>query len=391
MRVVLIGRYRFARPPDEDRLDYPLYRDWAERLGGMDVVVQGVRAQWETWERGCLRVHFAPRFPGVPQRFSFVPAAALKVVRLSSGEQVDIVNGSDIWGALVGLIVRRVTGARVLFQLQGEFLPPSPISYGAVDRAILYRLTKYVIRRADMVRCLSEQMGRRAVAHGASPARIAVLPTRCDLDLFCRPPGADGGALERVVFVGNLIRGKGVQVLLRAMASLAGDYPRLRCLILGDGPHRARLVGLAKELGLESRVEFRGKVDHDEIPRLLGPTDVFVLPSFSEAMPRAVIEAMALRLPVIATRVGAIPEIIEAGIDGLLVDPGDVDALGAAIDSLLQDPAGARALAGRAETSARARFSYARHRDGMLRLYDQLLAGELRGVSEGALRAPTAR
>ncbi len=138
---------------------------------------------------------------------------------------------------------------------------------------------------------------------------------------------------------------KGLRHLIAAMAKATAAMPGLRCMIIGEGNQRAELEAQIAELGLTDRVALLGGRTQDEVAALLGQADLFVLPSViastgqMEGIPVALMEAMASRLPVISTRISGIPELVEDGVSGLLVEPEDEDALAAALIALGQDPA----------------------------------------------------
>jgi colanic acid/amylovoran biosynthesis glycosyltransferase len=114
--------------------------------------------------------------------------------------------------------------------------------------------------------------------------------------------------------------------------------------IVGDGPRRAHLEGLAGELGLGARVLFTGAVGQHEIPRYYAEADAFCSSSFAEGLPVVLMEAMATSLPVVATRIAGIPELVEDGVNGLLVPPARPDALADALASLAASPARRREM-----------------------------------------------
>jgi glycosyltransferase involved in cell wall biosynthesis len=112
----------------------------------------------------------------------------------------------------------------------------------------------------------------------------------------------------------------------------------VRLTIVGDGAARAELEATARRLDLLSQIRFRGVVGQDGLRDLYGAADVFCLPSFAEGIPVVAMEAMAMELPVVTTRITGIPELVDDGTHGLLVQPGRVDALTAALDRLIRAP-----------------------------------------------------
>lgn len=146
-----------------------------------------------------------------------------------------------------------------------------------------------------------------------------------------------------VVTVGRYVKEKNQALLLEALALLAGRGRRLRALVVGYGPREERLKELSRGLGLEDAVVVTGQ--REDAADLIAAADVFVLSSDSEALPLVVIEAMSLDTPVVSTDVGGVGDAIADGCTGLLVPPGNAEALAAAIEQVLDDPALAARLA----------------------------------------------
>jgi glycosyltransferase involved in cell wall biosynthesis len=138
-----------------------------------------------------------------------------------------------------------------------------------------------------------------------------------------------------VGMVARLDLQKGFEYLLRAARELCATFPELKVVIVGEGPDRNEIENMIQRLGLQSTVVLAGQ--HSDMPGIYAAMDVFVLPSLNEGLPMTILEAMAASKPVIATRVGAIPKVIQDGETGLLVDPGDTDGLRNALARLLAD------------------------------------------------------
>jgi glycosyltransferase involved in cell wall biosynthesis len=208
------------------------------------------------------------------------------------------------------------------------------------------------LRDADFVVCVSDY-GRAqlmALVEEAHWAKIHVVHCGVDLDEFAPPAsGPDGdagsGRALRLLTVGRLVAVKGHGVLLEAVARLAGEGVDVAATLVGDGPRRAELEALARDLGVADRVRFTGRVGQDDIRRFYAEADVFCLPSFAEGLPVVLLEAIAAGVPVVASRITGIPELVEHGTSGVLVPPGRPDRLADALRDLSSDPDRRRALA----------------------------------------------
>jgi glycosyltransferase involved in cell wall biosynthesis len=172
--------------------------------------------------------------------------------------------------------------------------------------------------------------------------------------------------------VANLSRDKDVATLLRAFQIIRRQKPQAALQIVGDGPGRAAAQTLCAELGITSHVGFLGF--RDDVPSLLARFSVFVHATRTEGLGIAILEAMAAGVPVVASRVGGIPEIVEDGITGLLVPAGDARALSAAALELLGRPARAEEMARRARARAEALFTVGRMSDAYAGLYQEVTA-----------------
>lgn len=187
-----------------------------------------------------------------------------------------------------------------------------------------------------------------------------------------------------VATLGVLRAGKGHAEAIAAVERLRASVPGLRLLIVGDGPERAAVQALARPLG--DAVVLAGW--RDDVPDLLAGVDAVLHPSFADAFPTALLEAMAASLPVVATAVGGIPEIVREGVTGSLVPaPPDVDAIVAALEPLVSDASLRAAMGERARARFEAHFTAERWAERMRALYEEVLAGS---DGEPSRRADTA-
>lgn len=194
------------------------------------------------------------------------------------------------------------------------------------------------IKSAKFVVCISDYCRSQAMAFSTPQDwdKLHIVHCGVEPDRY-----ADELSIERdhphLTFVGRLASVKGVPVLFDALKMLQDTHPDLRLTLIGDGPERKELERYAHSRGLADMVEFAGYKSQADVAQALQKTDLFVLPSFAEGVPVVLMEAMAARVPVVATRVAGIPELVEDVKHGFLVAAGDVDSLANAISDLLND------------------------------------------------------
>jgi glycosyltransferase involved in cell wall biosynthesis len=206
-----------------------------------------------------------------------------------------------------------------------------------------HRWLERAIRRAGWTICCSEAVREHALRHAcADPLRTEVVYNGVDTRRFTPDPA--GPAEPRTILtVASLRRLKGHRVLLQAAAHLSARGLDYGLEFVGDGPEREALEEMSRSLGISSRVRFAGELD--DVTPCFRRTGIFVLPSNGrEGLGLAALEAMACGLPVVASRIGGLPETVLQGRTGFLVDPGDPGDLADALEILLGDPATARAM-----------------------------------------------
>jgi N-acetyl-alpha-D-glucosaminyl L-malate synthase BshA len=192
-------------------------------------------------------------------------------------------------------------------------------------------ISKFVLGNADALIALTDHMKQKMIEIlGRERDDIFVIPNCIDYEFFSSYLRKQGHAtLEPVnnkkkviLYVGRLEPVKGVRYLVQAVRILINrGFRNMKLLIVGDGSEKRYLEELVKKLGLEDYIVFVGRAPHDKIPEYMASADLLVLPSLSEGFPNTIIEAMAMGLPVIASRVGGLPWIIKDGENGFLVEP----------------------------------------------------------------------
>lgn len=243
-------------------------------------------------------------------------------------------NPRAYWRDLAYLFVARALGARVLYQVHGGKLPQDFFAGSGLLTAFL----RWTLEVPQLVVVLA-QCELEAYRKFVPGQQVVALPNAID----CKPFGAVPTVRSspdrplRLVFIGRVAREKGLYETLQGMCLAHELGAETRLVIAGSGAEEARLQRYAQALGIASRVTFAGPVFGADKVKLLAGADVMMLPSYSEGLPYALLEGMAAGIPVIATPVGAIPDVVAEGIHGSLVPPRDGKAIAEALAILAAD------------------------------------------------------
>ncbi len=294
-------------------------------------------------------VHWTPnRALGNWRLEAFEHAAAVR--RLHRRHPFDVVVGHSVNAVFLPDVCRRL-GVRFVYVFHGIWLPAPLDVRGGVRRCLRsaaidldYHLVRRALREADDVVVFSD-WSRRTVAEnaGRSPASIRLRRPGVEPSWFSTPrePGGD----FRIVHWGRLAHPKNVDVLLDAFGRVRGVVPDATLTIFGTGPLDGELRGRADALGLGDSVVWGGRASAERIQDECRRARLAVFPTGMESFGLSVAEACAAKIPVVATRVGALPELVEDGVSGTLVTPGDVAALTEAILACARAPERFEAMA----------------------------------------------
>lgn len=314
----------------------------------------------------------------IPETVHSPVGIAFRLARIFRDIRPDIVHTHKYKDSIVATIVARCTGVRRIVRvIHGR---PEPFDglrnarmagYTMLD-GLVTRLfvDKVVAVSSDLEQVLLRKLGRNRVAcihNGINLEAIVVTMTRADK----RKEWQVDDKTIMIGTVGRLVPVKGHVVLLEALRILRELHGNVKLLIVGDGPLRANLEAEAKRLGLEQLVIFSG---HQEQPYdLINMMDIFVLPSLHEGIPMVLLEALALERPVVASRVGGVPEVLSQGRFGILVSPEKPTELAKAIGDLIENPnkAVAFGMAGRGQIESE--FSASLMADRTVGIYKSLV------------------
>ena len=345
-RVLMVGRTRYRLP-----LSPSLERKFAALRRRFDLRVLASAAVPGTDGDASFAL-----VPPLPVRPLDGPAFHLSLPFRVAGElrrfQPDAVIAQSPYEALAVLAGRRLAGSRakLVVELHGDWRT-FPRLYGSPARRALApvtdRLAPFALRHADAVRTLSPFTTRLAREVGVEPA--AAFTAFTDLDAFSAEPPGPLPERPAALFVGVLEPYKNVDGIAAAWRLAAPRVPEARLLLVGDGHRRDVVQRLVAELPVQT--SWRASLSTDEVARALDESWALLLPSRSEGTPRIVLEALCRGRAVIGSRVGGLPDVVEDGQNGILVEPGDVAGIADALVCLLSD----QSLAERMGKCSRAR------------------------------------
>jgi glycosyltransferase involved in cell wall biosynthesis len=284
---------------------------------------------------GGLRLAWSTRRPGIAgtafQLMYFLEAGLLAGLlrRRRIGHLHNHLGDSS---CSVAMLAAQLGGFGFSFTLHGPGIFFEPYTWrldAKLARARFCTCISYFCRSQAAIFASPDDLDRLHIVHcGVDPAALG-------RRVHSNEGEAGGGHL---LFVARLAELKGVSVLLDAMAIVIKTHPGTHLTILGDGPARARFEQLSRELGLDQAVTFAGYRSQAEVAQHLSGTDVFVLPSYAEGVPVTLMEALGSAVPVVATQVGGVSELVEHGVSGFVVRPGDADQLAQRLCELIADP-----------------------------------------------------
>jgi glycosyltransferase involved in cell wall biosynthesis len=277
-------------------------------------------------------------------------------------KRIALVHTSELYTNICFLPGAAMARVPVRIGSRREIVAGKTIGQLALQR-LAYTCAHHIVANAEAV-------ATRLTREGVRARRITVVPNGLDHGRFA-PRLVSTAPRRRVAMVANLRPEKGHDLLIDASVSVLAEFPDARFDIIGDGTERQRVEAYARARGVAHAFTFHGHCE--DVPSRLAAADVFVLPSRSEAFPNAVLEAMAAGLPVVASAVGGILEVVRHGDTGLLVRSGDAGALASQIRSLMADEPLAARLAARGVALVQSRYSF----DRMVAALDELYVTEL--------------
>jgi len=353
-----------------------------DRFEHLLVIGRESRAEGSMLEYALSRNVWPHRIEEIVTAFSLGLRDAIALKRLFSlmrRYRPHIVHTHTAKAGLLGRVAARLAGVPIVVHtFHGHVLQGY---YGPAQNWALRKMERMLAWLSDRLVTVSEQVKKDLIEYEVARAdRIAVIPLGLVLEPFLNAQSRHGefrrelGLRDEdklVGIVGRIFPIKNHALFLEAAARIAAADPAARFVIVGDGSLRSALEKQARQLGIEKQVLFIGW--RSDLARIYADLDVLVVSSNNEGTPLSAIEAMAASCPVVATRVGGVPDLIKDGENGRLVPPRDADAIATAVLELLGDREAARRIGHNAMISARERFDVKRLINDIDHLYRELL------------------
>ena len=326
---------------------------------------------FETIERNAAR--YGAPLVSVPDRGPWDWRVVTELLAVCRREKVRIWHGHDYKTNALGLLLRRFWPMRLVTTVHGwvQHTARTPL---------YYRIDQLCLPRYERVLCVSDVLFEACLGCGVPARQLVLLENAIDAEEYARrEPVAQAKArlglpADGLVIgaVGRLAAEKGFDVLIRSVRDLIDRGLDVRLVIVGEGNERPKLERLTTELGVHGRVFMPGW--QADVRGYFEAMDVFALSSWREGLPNELLEAMALEVPVVATRVNGVPRLVQDGRNGLLVGAGDQDGLTTALFAVLANPGLHDLLRRAGRRTVEARYSFPTRMQRLKRIYDELLA-----------------
>lgn len=315
-----------------------------------------------------------------------LPGSLRRVRRIVQRVGADILHSNGWLTNVIARLAYEVEGLRIVNSVLVD--PDAPSLFGAsqLEQVARNTIDRSTMRHAHAFAPITHAVAEKLVALGAPEERIRVIPGAVDAQALRAEAAAAEPGFSRVAgfcyvgYLGRLETVKGPEVFVRAAAGLVAADVRdceghcpVRFVLGGTGSLEGELREVAVSHGLSGRMEFLGMVE--SAAAVLAECDVVVVPSLSEGFGIVPCEAMALGKPVVASRVGGLPEVVDDGVTGVLVPPGDSAALALAIEELVDDAERRAAMGAAGRARVESEFAPERMSSAYLALYEELLAG----------------
>jgi glycosyltransferase involved in cell wall biosynthesis len=256
--------------------------------------------------------------------------------------------------ATIAGMLRPCLRATLMMKISGAWEFQGGILDAQLQHRLIYRFMRYCVRRADYMQCISEFTRKKLRELDFPDRAIAMIPNAINLNIYTGKNKHTARKHRTVVFVGRLEPVKGLDVLLHAWQAVHKSVKNVQLIIAGTGDQQDELVQLSHDLGIDQYVHFPGHVD--DVAALLETAELYVQPSYQEGLSNSLMQAMAMSLPVVATRISGNEDLVTDRVSGRLVEPGNPAELALALREILENPEDAVNMGRRARQQIEERY-----------------------------------
>jgi glycosyltransferase involved in cell wall biosynthesis len=343
MNVVFIGKHKYPKDIFSNEQDLKTWRSMASYFDRLFVIAESPNLLFHSTKEKNISVYLVPNIFGY---FGFVAAAVKLGFYLNLRYGIDVFDASEVAGGGTAVtLLKFLTRKSTVIEVQGEIFR-KPENRQNLKSRMLQRIGRFAMNHAVRIRVISHAIFDQVKEQGISESKIRLISLRVDLTLF--NPNGFVESIRRTLYVGDkvgttigyigrLVDGKGLEDLLIAMSKVKSQRSNVILVIYGAGPLEPKLRKMAKELDIESKIEWRGFVPYSKVPEALAQIDIFVYPSWHEGFGRSIMEALAMEKAVVATNVGGIPDLIQDGENGFLIAPHKPTELAEKLNKLIGD------------------------------------------------------
>jgi len=332
----------------------------------------------ENLHNGNLKVYrLMPktRFDNLIGRASYIPFSLVK--SLAMKERFDLIHAQSFSACLPALMLKSVLKKPAICTVHGIYQDAWYDLLESKPKADLYKkIERFVLfRNYDRIITVDKHFISVSKAYGYPLDKVRYISNGVDVKSFSGDEKERRGGRNDFLFVGRLIPQKGLEYLIRASKILKDENIEHQILVVGDGPLKSELRGLASKLEIEDTVKFLGRISSKHLRSTYSQARFFILPSLWEGLPITLLEAWASGLPVIATKVGGIPDVCVHMENSLLVRPKDSKALAESMRFLMGDEALSRKLGTQGRMLVKERFTWEKVAEKTLGVYKEITEG----------------
>ena len=338
MNILFIGKHKYPKDIFSNEQDMKTWRSMAAYFGKLFVIAESPDFLFHRGEENNISIYLVPRLGYI----GFIKQAVCLGFYLNWRYTIDVFDASEVvGGGLAVTTLKFLTGKPTSIEVQGEIFRKLENGQNLKNR-LLKRIGRFAMKRATRIRVISWAIFNQVLKQGVPESKICLVSLRIDLNLFNPLLVSDtyksGDKLGiSLGYIGRLADGKGLEDLFETILILKSQNLKFNCLIFGTGPLETALKKLAEKLRIRDKIEWRGFVSYDKVPEALSEIDIFVYPSWHEGFGRSIMEALAMEKPVVATNVGGIPDLINNGENGFLVEPHNSEMLAQKIKELMEN------------------------------------------------------